>query len=98
MFHGVIPGQSSTPIGWIDLEMSCGTGDNKRKEMLIFKVASFNIGYNCILGRPFFLKFMAVIHTAYAMMKMPSPKGVITVKADHRDALACENATLTHAG
>jgi hypothetical protein len=98
MFHGVIPGQSSTPIGQIDLEMSCGTGDNKRKEMLIFKVASFDIGYNCILGRPFLLKFMAVIHTAYAMMKMSSPKGVITIKADQRDALACENATLTHAG
>jgi hypothetical protein len=98
MFHGVIPGQSSTPIGRIDLEMSCGTGDNKRKEMLIFKVASFDIGYNCILGRPFLLKFMAVIHTAYAVMKMPGPKGVITIKADQRDALACENATLTHAG
>jgi hypothetical protein len=98
MFHGVILGQSSTPIGRIDLEMSCGTGDNKRIEMLIFKVASFDIGYNCILGRPFLLKFMAVIHTAYAMMKMPGPKGVIIVKADQRDALACENATLTHAG
>jgi hypothetical protein len=51
-FHDVIPGQSSTPIGRIDLEVSCGSGDNKRKEMLIFEVASFDIGYNCILGRP----------------------------------------------
>jgi hypothetical protein len=24
-FYGVIPGQSSTPIGHIDLEVSCGT-------------------------------------------------------------------------
>jgi hypothetical protein len=24
-FHGIIPGQSSTPIGRIDLEVSCGT-------------------------------------------------------------------------
>jgi hypothetical protein len=39
---------------------------------------------------------MAVIHTAYAAMKMPDPKGVTTIKADQRDALACENATLTH--
>jgi hypothetical protein len=60
-FHGVIPGQSSTPIRRIDLEVSCGTLDNKRKEMLTFKVASFDIRYNCILGRPFLLKFMAVI-------------------------------------
>jgi hypothetical protein len=27
-FHGVIPGQSPTPIGRIDLEVSRGTGDN----------------------------------------------------------------------
>jgi hypothetical protein len=94
-FHGVIPGQSSTVIGRIDLEVSSGTGDNKHKDMLMFEVASFDIGYNYILGRPFLLRFMAVIHTAYAMMKMSSPKGVITIKADQCDALACENATLT---
>jgi hypothetical protein len=94
-FHEVILGQSSTPIGLINLEVSCGTGDNKHKEMFTFEVASFDIRYNCILGRPFLLKFMAVIHTTYAMMKMPHPKGVIVIKAEQHDALACENATLT---
>jgi hypothetical protein len=54
-FHGIIPGQLSTPIGRIDLEVSCGTGENKRSEMMTFKVSSFDIGYNCILGRPFLL-------------------------------------------
>jgi hypothetical protein len=39
-FYGVILRQSSTPIGCIDLEVSCGIGDNKRKEMLTFEVAS----------------------------------------------------------
>jgi hypothetical protein len=63
--------------------------------MLTFEVASFDIRYNYILGRSFLLKFMAVIHTTYATMKLPGPKGVITIKADQRDALACENATLT---
>jgi hypothetical protein len=81
-FHGIIPGQSSTPIGCIDLEVSYGIGDNKCKEMLMFEVANFDIGYNCILGRPFLLRFMAVIHTAYATMKMPSTKDVITIKGD----------------
>jgi hypothetical protein len=66
--------------------------------MLTFEVASFDIGYNCILGRPFLLKFMAVIHTAYAIVKMPSPRGVITLKSNQRDGFACENAALTHAG
>jgi hypothetical protein len=65
--------------------------------MLMFEVASFDIEYNCILGRPFLLKFMVGIHTAYATMKMPDPKGVITIMADQRDALVCENVILTHA-
>jgi hypothetical protein len=97
-FHGIIPGQSFMPIGRIDLELSCSSGENKRRETLTFEVASFDIGYNCILGRPFLLKFMTVIHTAYATIKMPGPKGAITITSDHRDAVACENAALTHAG
>jgi hypothetical protein len=74
-FHGVIPGQASTPIVRINLEVSCGTGENKRREILTFEMASFDIGYNCILGKPFLLKFMADIHTAYATVKMPSSRG-----------------------
>jgi hypothetical protein len=98
MFHRIIPGQSSTPIRRIDLKVSCGTEDNKHKEVLTFEVASFDIGYNRILKRPFLLKFMAVIHTAYTTLKMHGPKAVIAIKANQCDALACENATLTHAG
>jgi hypothetical protein len=75
MFHRIIPEQASTPIGRIDLEVSCGTGENKCREMLMFEVASSDIGYNCILGRHFLLKFMAVIHTAYAIIKMSGPRG-----------------------
>jgi hypothetical protein len=93
-FHGIIPGQASTPIERIDLEVSCGTGENKRREVLTFEVASFDIS---ILGRPFHLRFMAVIHTAYATIKMSGPRGVITLKSDQCDALECENAALTHA-
>jgi hypothetical protein len=81
-FHGAISGLSSTPIRHIDLEVSYESGDNKRREMLTFEVASFDIIYNCILGRPFLLKFMVVIHTAYATIKLPSLKGVITIKVD----------------
>jgi hypothetical protein len=39
-FHGIIPGQSSTPIRRINLEVSCGTGENKCREMLTFEVVS----------------------------------------------------------
>jgi hypothetical protein len=41
---------------------------------------------------------MAVIHIAYAAMKMPGSKGVITIKADQRDALACKNTSLSYVG
>jgi hypothetical protein len=92
-FHGIIPGKSSTPIRCIDLEVSCRTGENKRREMLPFEVVSFDIRYNCILGRRFLIKFMAVIHTAYATIKMSGPKGIIILKSDQ-----CENAALTHVG
>jgi hypothetical protein len=78
--------------------VSYGTGDNKHKKMMIFEVANFDIGYNCILGRPFILKFMAIIHIAHATLKMSGPKGVIAIKANQHDALACENATLTQVG
>jgi hypothetical protein len=78
--------------------VSCRTRENKHREMLTFEVANFDIGYNCILGRPFLLKFMVVIHTAYATIKMPGPKDIIILKFDQCDALACENAALTHAG
>jgi hypothetical protein len=40
---------------------------------------------------------MAVTHTAYTTIKMSGSKGVIVLKSDQRDALACESATLTHA-
>jgi hypothetical protein len=96
-FHRIIPGQSSTPIRCIDLEVSCGSGENKHREMLTFEVASFDIVYICILGRPFLLKFMAVVHTAYATIKMLGPKGIITLKSGQYEALACENATLIYA-
>jgi hypothetical protein len=41
---------------------------------------------------------MMVIHTAYATLKMLGPKVLITIKANQRDALACENTTLTYVG
>jgi hypothetical protein len=86
------------PVGRIDLEVSCGSEENKRREMLTFEVASFDIGYNCILRQPFLLKFMAVIHTAYAIIKMSGPRGIIALALDHRDGVACESVALTQAG
>ena len=35
--------------------------------------------YHTILGRPYYVKFMAVPNYTYLTLKMPSPDGVITV-------------------
>jgi hypothetical protein len=32
-FHGIIPGQSLMSVICIDLEVSCGAGDNMRKDV-----------------------------------------------------------------
>jgi hypothetical protein len=48
----------------------------------MFEVASFDIGYTCILERPFLLKFMAVVHIAYATIKIPGSKGMIVLKSN----------------
>jgi hypothetical protein len=39
-----------------------------------------------------FAKFMATPHYAYNMMKMPGPRGVITVSGDPEMALECEDS------
>jgi hypothetical protein len=45
---------------------------------LTFEVADFDIGYKCILWRSFLIKFMAVIHSTYALMRISGPTGVIS--------------------
>ena len=45
--------------------------------------------YHALLGRPALAKFMAVPHYAYLKMKMPGPKGLITVTSDYRKSLEC---------
>ena len=45
--------------------------------------------YHALLGRPVLAKFMAVPHYAYLKMKMPGPKGLITIVGDYRKSLEC---------
>jgi hypothetical protein len=54
--------------------------------MLTCEVANFDMGYNCILGRPFLIKFMEASHTTYTFMKLPGPMGVITIEPNAKDA------------
>jgi hypothetical protein len=46
--------------------------------------------YNAILGRPAFLRFMAVPHYTYFVLKMPGPRGIITVKGSFELSDLCD--------
>lgn len=45
--------------------------------------------YHTLLGRLALAKFMAIPHYAYLKMKMPGPKGIITVVGDYKKSLEC---------
>nr|AAT85796.1 hypothetical protein [Oryza sativa Japonica Group]ABF96881.1 retrotransposon protein, putative, Ty3-gypsy subclass [Oryza sativa Japonica Group] len=89
-FHGVIPGLSATPLGQITLPVTFGTRENFRTENVCFEVADFETAYHAILGRPALAKFMAVPHYTYMMMKMPGPRGVISLRSDIKQAVTCD--------
>nr|ABA95029.1 retrotransposon protein, putative, Ty3-gypsy subclass [Oryza sativa Japonica Group] len=89
-FHGVIPGLSATPLGQITLPVTFGTRENFRTENISFEVADFETAYHAILGRPALAKFMAVPHYTYMMMKMPGPRGVLSLRSDIKQAVTCD--------
>ena len=67
---------------------------NYRVEHINFYVADFNTGYHTILGRLALAKFMDVPHYAYLVLKMPSPAGVLALRANLSIAYACETESL----
>ena len=98
-FKGVIPGVEAHCTGSITLEVVFGSPDNFRSEELIFDIVPFRSGYHALLGRTTFAKFNVVPHYAYLKLKMPGPRGVITVNGntersfrteEHTTALAAE--------
>ena len=87
-FQGVNPG-STQPLGKVALPVTFGTRDNYHTQDIVFDVVDIPLPYNGILGRPALAKFMAIPHHAYNVLKMPSHWGVLTVKADAKDAVLC---------
>jgi hypothetical protein len=45
-------------------------------------VANFETAYNAFLGWPVLTMFMAIPHYAYMVLKMPGPRGVISITGD----------------
>jgi hypothetical protein len=89
-FHGIVPGSANYPLGQIALNVCFGNRQNYRREKLYFEVMDWPSQYHAILGRPAFLRFMAVSHYTYLVLKMPGPKGIITVKGSFEVSDLCD--------
>ena len=89
-FHGVVPGKKALSVGRIDLPVCFGTAANFRKETLTFEVVGFQGTYHAIIGRPGYAKFVAIPNYTYLKLKMPGPKGVITVSSSFEHAYECD--------
>ena len=94
-FWGVVPGRASKPLGEITLPVQFDTASNYRVEHINFYVADFNTAYHVILGRPALAKFMAIPHYAYLVLKMPSPAGVLALRANLFITYAHETESLS---
>jgi hypothetical protein len=91
-----VPGKRAEPIGRIDLPGYFGTPSNFRKETLTFEVVGFHGTYHAILGRPCYAKFMAVPNYTYLKLKMPGPKGVITIGPSYEHAYEYDIECVEH--
>jgi hypothetical protein len=93
-FYGIVPGKAVYPIGRVCLPVTFGTEENFRTEYLTFEVVDFRSSYHAIFGRPMLVKFMAIPHDTYLIMKMPAPNKILSVLEDIMVSYNCESATV----
>ena len=79
-FEGVIPGVEAYGRGSVVLEVTFGSPGNSRSEDLLFTIAPFQSSYHALLGRMAFARFNALPHYGHLTLKMPGPRGIITVR------------------
>lgn len=89
VFHGIVRGQSFSLIDKIQLDVLFGDKAHFRRESIWFEVADLSSPYHALLDRPALAKFMAIPHYAYLKMKMPGPKGIVTIAGDYKQLLEC---------
>jgi hypothetical protein len=83
--HG-FGGKPIKPVGKVSLPVSFGDLDHARIETLAVDVVDIYHPYFVIFGRGFMNKFDTVIRQKFLCMKIPAPKGVITVFGDQQEA------------
>jgi hypothetical protein len=79
-------GKPIKPVEKVSLPVSFGDLDNARTKTFTFDVVDMYHPYLAIFDRGFMNKFDAVIRHQFLCMKIPAPKGVITVFGDQQEA------------
>ena len=77
-----MPGLYAHCTGSLLLEVVFGSPDNFRRENLVFHVAPFKSSHQALLGREAFARFNAIPHYASLTLKMPGPRGIISLKGN----------------
>ena len=69
-------------MGFLRLEVIFGSADNFCREKLTFHIVPFSSRYQALLGREAFARFNAIPHYASLTLKMPGPRGIISLKGN----------------
>ena len=86
-FKGVMPGPYAHCTGSLLLEVVFGSPNN-------FHLAPFTCSYQALLGREAFARFNAIPHYASLTLKMPGPRGIISLKGNFECSSTMENVRL----
>ena len=81
-FKGVMSGPYANCTGSLPLEVVFGSSDNFRREKLVFHIAPIKSSYQALLGREAFARFNAIPHYVSLTLKMPGPRGIISLKGN----------------
>ena len=91
-FKGVTLGPGARCTVSLLLQVIFGSPDNFRHEHLTFYIAPFQSGYQALLGREAFARFNAIPHYASLTLKMPGPRGIISVNENIKRSLRAEES------
>ena len=86
-----MPGPGARCTGSLLLKVIFGFPDNFCSEHLTFHIAPFQSGYQALLGCEALARFNAIPHYASLMLKMPSPRGIITVNGNIEHSVRAED-------
>ena len=81
-------------MGSLVLEVTFGSPDNFCSEKLTFHIAPFVSRYQALLGREAFARFNTIPHYVSLTLKMPGPRGIISLKGNSECSSTSENVRL----